>query len=59
MPRGRTELAAGVLAPDAGGTRLALSSLGFSAAVHGAAAVAIDDVYDDPTLVPRSSPRWR
>jgi predicted NBD/HSP70 family sugar kinase len=48
------ELAAGVLAPDAGGTRIALSTLGFSAAVHGAAAVAIDHVYDDPTLVPRA-----
>src|SRR6478735_7204148 len=51
-----SELAAGVLAPDAGGTRIALSSLGFSAAVHGAAAVAIDHVYDDPTLVPRAVP---
>lgn len=50
------ELAAGVLAPDAGGTRIALSALGFSAAVHGAAAVAIDHVYDDPTLVPRVVP---
>lgn len=48
------ELMAGVLAPDAGGTRIALSTLGFSAAVHGAAAVAIDHVYDDPTLVPRA-----
>lgn len=48
------ELASGVLAPDAGGTRIGLSTLGFSAAVHGAAAVAIDHVYDDPTLVPRA-----
>lgn len=48
------ELASGVLAPDAGGTRIGLSALGFSAAVHGAAAVAIDHVYDDPTLVPRA-----
>ncbi|WP_210438284.1 ROK family protein [Nocardioides xinjiangensis] len=47
------ELATGVLAPGAGGTRIGLSTLGFSAAVHGAAAVAIDHVYDDPTLVPR------
>ena len=37
-------------------TTLALSTLGFSAAVHGAAAVAIDHVYDDPTLVPRVVP---
>ena len=50
------QLVQGVLAPDAGGTRIALSSLGFSAAVHGAAAVAIDHVYDDPTLVPRVVP---
>lgn len=50
------ELASGVLAPDAGGTRIELSALGFSAAVHGAAAVAIDHVYDDPTLVPRVVP---
>ena len=50
------QLVQGVLAPDAGGTRIALSTLGFSAAVHGAAAVAIDHVYDDPTLVPRVAP---
>jgi predicted NBD/HSP70 family sugar kinase len=50
------ELRSGVLAPDAGGTRIASSALGFSAAVHGAAAVAIDHVYDDPTLVPRVVP---
>ena len=49
------EVAAGVLAPDAGGTRIALSELGFSAAVRGAAAVAINHVYDDPTLVPRAT----
>src|SRR6478609_3044669 len=55
-PEVESELVAGVLAPDAGGTRIALSSLGFSAAVHGAAAVAIDHVYDDPTLVPRAVP---
>ena len=49
------EVASGVLAPDAGGTRIALSELGFSAAVRGAAAVAINHVYDDPTLVPRAT----
>ena len=48
------ELADGVLAPDAGGTRIALSTIGFSAAVRGGAAVAIEHVYDDPTLVPRA-----
>ncbi len=48
------ELADGVLAPDAGGTRIVLSTIGFSAAVRGGAAVAIEHVYDDPTLVPRA-----
>jgi predicted NBD/HSP70 family sugar kinase len=47
------ELMGGVLAPDAGGTRVALSTIGFSAAVKGGAVVAIEHVYDDPTLVPR------
>ena len=51
--RAEAELVAGVLAPRAGGTRIRLSGLGFSAARRGAAAVAIDTVYDDPTLVPR------
>jgi predicted NBD/HSP70 family sugar kinase len=49
------ELASGVLAPDSGGTRIGLSTLGFSAAVCGAAAVAIEHVYDDPTLVRRAT----
>jgi predicted NBD/HSP70 family sugar kinase len=48
------ELASGVLAPGSGGTRIALSTLGLSAAVRGGAAVAIDHVYEDPTLVPRA-----
>jgi predicted NBD/HSP70 family sugar kinase len=48
------EVARGVLAPDSGGTRIALSTLGLSAAVRGGAAVAIEHVYDDPTLVPRT-----
>ena len=50
-----SEVAGGVLAPDAGGTRIGLSALGFSAAVRGAAAVAIEHVYDDPTLAPRAT----
>ena len=55
------QLLAGVLAPDAGGTRVELSTLGFTAAVRGGAAVALDAVFDDPTLVsPRARrPRWR
>ena len=49
------EVASGALAPDAGGTRIELSTLGFSAAVRGAAAVAINHVYDDPTLAARAT----
>jgi predicted NBD/HSP70 family sugar kinase len=48
-------LASGVLAPESGGTRITLSTLGLSAAVRGGAVVAIDHVYEDPTLVPRAS----
>ena len=44
-----------MLAPDAGGTRVVLSDLGFSAAVRGGAAVAIEHVFDDPTVVPRAT----
>ena len=47
------ELDAGVVAPDAGGTIVALSSLGFTAAVRGGATVALEHVFDDPTLVAR------
>lgn len=48
------EISYGVIAPHSGGTRVALSTYGFSAAVRGGAAVAIEHVYDDPTLVPRA-----
>jgi predicted NBD/HSP70 family sugar kinase len=51
-----SELEAGVLAPRAGGTTVALSTLGFTAAVRGGATVAIERVYDDPTCVTRSAP---
>ncbi len=47
------ELLAGVLAPNAGGTRVQLSSLGFGAAVIGGAMVALDAVFADPTRVAR------
>ncbi|WP_246060929.1 ROK family transcriptional regulator [Nocardioides dongxiaopingii] len=47
------ELGAGVLAPDAGGTRVVLSTLGFSAAVRGGATAALDAVFTDPGCVPR------
>ena len=48
-------LLAGVLAPQAGGTRVEFSTLGFTAAVRGGATVALEAVFDDPTVVaPRS-----
>ena len=47
------ELAAGVLAANAGGTTVELSRLGFTAAVRGGAAVAVEHVFDDPTVVDR------
>lgn len=53
-PAIKEQLQAGVLAPRAGGTRVEFSTLGFTAAVRGGAAVALDQVFDDPTLVPRA-----
>src|SRR6478735_4163963 len=50
------QLSAGVLAPQAGGTRVELSTLGFTAAVRGGAAVAVDAVFADPTRVARRTP---
>jgi predicted NBD/HSP70 family sugar kinase len=49
-------LHAGVLAPDAGGTRVELSTLGFTAAVRGGATVALESVFNDPVLVERRTP---
>jgi predicted NBD/HSP70 family sugar kinase len=49
------ELRAGVLAPDSGGTRVALSTLGFSAAVRGGATASLESVFTDPTHVARRS----
>ena len=46
-------LQAGVLAPGAGGTRVELSTLGFSAAVRGGAQLALESVFADPTVVAR------
>jgi predicted NBD/HSP70 family sugar kinase len=53
--RGAVEeaLEAGVLAPQAGGTTVELSTLGFNAVVRGGASVALDAVFADPTLVER------
>jgi predicted NBD/HSP70 family sugar kinase len=42
-----------VLAPQAGGTRVELSTQGFTAAVRGAAHVALESVFHDPTRVQR------
>jgi predicted NBD/HSP70 family sugar kinase len=46
------ELRTRVFAPDLGGARVVLSTLGFTAAVRGGAHVALESVFDDPTLVP-------
>jgi predicted NBD/HSP70 family sugar kinase len=40
-----------VFAPETAGARVVLSTLGFTAAVRGGAHVALDAVFDDPTLV--------
>lgn len=52
-PAVEARLQAGVLAPDAGGTRVELSTLGFTAAVRGGAALALEAVFADPTRVAR------
>jgi predicted NBD/HSP70 family sugar kinase len=44
------------IAPNAGGCRVSLSTLGFSAAVRGGAGLAAEAVLSDPTLVPRWVP---
>ena len=46
-------LHAGVLAPEAGGTRVEFSTLGFTAAVRGGATVALETVFNDPARVQR------
>ena len=54
-PAIEARLQAGVLAPDAGGTRVEFSTLGFTAAVRGGAQLALDAIFADPTRVaPRS-----
>ena len=52
-PAIESRLRAGVLAPDAGGTRVELSALGFTAAVRGGAGLSLDTVFADPTRVER------
>ena len=46
------ELESRVLGPGMAGARVVLSTLGFTAAVRGGAHVALESVFDDPTLVP-------
>ena len=46
------ELRDRVFGPDQAGARVVLSTLGFTAAVRGGAHVALEAVFDDPTLVP-------
>jgi predicted NBD/HSP70 family sugar kinase len=46
------ELAERVFGPGLAGARIVLSTLGFTAAVRGGAHLALDAVFDDPTLVP-------
>ena len=50
-PRSRAR----VFGPDLAGARIVLSTLGFTAAVRGGAHVALESVFDDPTVVPLSS----
>ena len=45
------ELRERVFGPDLAGARIVLSTLGFTAAVRGGAHVALEAVFDDPTLV--------
>lgn len=52
-PAVEARLEAGVLAPGAGGTRVELSSLGFTAAVRGGAGLCLETVFADPTRVAR------
>jgi len=54
-PAAEEQLAAGVLAPQAGGSRIALSTLGPTAAVRGGALVSLEAVLADPTAVPATS----
>lgn len=49
IDRVRAEFSARVMAPDAGGCEIMLSTLGFSAAARGGACLALDRVYQDPS----------
>ncbi|MFC0081240.1 ROK family protein [Aciditerrimonas ferrireducens] len=59
LPAARQVMVEGVLAPDAGGCELAISSLGFEAAARGAALHMIDQVIADPArLAVQAYPKW-
>jgi predicted NBD/HSP70 family sugar kinase len=55
LPAATATLHERTIAPDAGGCRVTLSRLGFSAATLGGAIHAAERVYADPTLVPALS----
>jgi len=48
VDRVRRQVWASVIAPDAGGCEIGLSTLGFTAAARGGACLALDAVYEDP-----------
>lgn len=50
------QLDTGVLAPQAGGTRVVCSTLGSTAAVRGGALVSLESVFTDPTDLPGAEP---
>lgn len=59
LPTARDVMVQGVLAPDAGGCELTISSLGFLAAARGAALHMIDQVISDPArLAVQAYPKW-
>jgi predicted NBD/HSP70 family sugar kinase len=51
LERFTAEVRARVFAPDLAGARVVLSTLGFTAAVRGGAHLALESVFDDPTVV--------
>jgi predicted NBD/HSP70 family sugar kinase len=54
LPAIEARLQDGVLAPGAGGTRVELSTLGFTASVRGGAGLSLESVFADPTRVART-----
>jgi predicted NBD/HSP70 family sugar kinase len=56
LPSAAEALADGVLAPEAGGCTLTMSSLGFSAAALGAAIHVADQIISDPALLDNRAP---